>query len=295
MTTTVKQGYIEFPADWKHVESHGSGPFATRGMHKLEDGSTHIWSSCRHRKGFDPKIVTPAGEPQTKKRSSLFVWAPHKLNWWIAVLFMIGSFCFILGSVLFLAGVDNYFLIGLIFFVGSIFFTSAGYSQYNQSINAETAVGLGSQMHKRKWVAWQPDRIDFWVTFSQLFGTLMFNFNTFDAYLKLGWLGQDLTIWVPDMLGSILFQISGTLVVLEICHRWWCWQSRSLSWWITMINFVGCVAFLISAFLAFVRPDPLFENLATYATVFTLTGAICFFVGAYLMWPEMSAETTDGN
>ena len=57
-----------------------------------------------------------------------------------------------------------------------------------------------------------------------------------------------------------------------------------------MINFTGCVAFLISAFLAFVRPNPIFENLATWSTVFTLIGAVCFFVGAYLMWPEMAAE-----
>jgi hypothetical protein len=38
------------------------------------------------------------------------------------------------------------------------------------------------------------------------------------------------------------------------------------------------------------RPDPIFDNLATWATIFTLVGAVCFFVGAYLMWPEMAAE-----
>lgn len=58
-----------------------------------------------------------------------------------------------------------------------------------------------------------------------------------------------------------------------------------------MINFVGCVAFSISAILAFVRPEPVFDNLALFATIFTLIGAICFFVGAYLMWPEMSEES----
>jgi cytochrome c oxidase assembly factor CtaG len=62
-----------------------------------------------------------------------------------------------------------------------------------------------------------------------------------------------------------------------------------------MINFVGCVAFIISAFTAFVRPTPIFGNLATWATIFTLIGAICFFVGAYLMWPEMSVEPANEN
>jgi hypothetical protein len=169
MQATVKRGYIEFPADWQHVESHGSGPFTTRVVHQLEDGSTHIWSSRRHRKGYGPEVVTPAGEPRPKKRPSLFLWAPDKLNWWIAVLFMIGSACFILGSVLVLAGYSDFFVINAIFFAGSIFFTSAGYSQYNQSINAKTAVGVGQETPQRKWLAWQPVRLDFWVTFSQLF------------------------------------------------------------------------------------------------------------------------------
>jgi hypothetical protein len=48
--------------------------------------------------------------------------------------------------------------------------------------------------------------------------------------------------------------------------------------------------------VAFVRPNPIFDNLATWATIFTLIGAVCFLVGAYLMWPEMGAEEkADGH
>ena len=293
MTLTVKRGHLEFPDTWTYVGSSGIGPFVTRIEHQVEDGSTVIWSSRRHRKGFGPEIVTAAGQPVAKGRPSLFIWAPDQLNWWIALLFMIGASGFILGSLLFLGGYDNTFVNSAVFFVGSLFFTSAGYSQYYQSINADTVVGRGPQAHVRKWLAWQPRRIDFWVTFSQFLGTIMFNFNTFDAFLNLGWLGQDLAIWVPDVVGSILFQISGTLAVVELCHRWWCRRSRSLPWWSTMINFVGCVAFSISALMSFVRPDPLYDNLAVYATIFILIGAVCFFVGAYLMWPEMSIESKE--
>jgi hypothetical protein len=296
MTETVAHGHLQMPAEWKHLESYHVGPFLTRVSHERADGSTHIWSSRRHRKNFGPEVLTPEGKPQApKKRPSLFVWAPGELNWWIAVLFMIGSFGFILGSVLFLSGYSNGMVINATFFLGSVFFTSAGYSQYNQSINAATTVGSDSPATRRKWFALQPGRIDFWITFSQFLGTIMFNFNTFDAFLDLGWFGQDLAIWVPDMVGSVLFQISGTLAVFEVCHRWWCWQRRSFSWWITIINFIGCVAFLISAFMAFVRPNPIIENLATWATIFTLIGAVCFFVGAYLMWPEMSSEAIAEN
>ncbi|MCP3941747.1 MAG: hypothetical protein GY710_09740 [Desulfobacteraceae bacterium] len=293
MPTTIKRGQIEFPADWKHIESRGSGQFITRIVHQLEDSATYVWSSRRHRKGFGLEVVASGEKLPVKNRPSLVLWEPAKLNWWIAFLFMAGSLCFVFGSVLILVGYTNLFITNTIFFGGSIFFTSASYLQYNQSINALTAVGPGAQTHKRIWVAWQPSRLDFWVTFSQFLGTVMFNFNTFDAFLGLGWLGQDLVIWVPDMAGSILFQISGTLAVFEICHRWWCWQRRSISWVITMINFVGCVAFFCSAVFAFVWPSLIFKNLVVFTTIFTLIGAICFFVGAYLMWPEMSVEATE--
>ncbi|MGA7952035.1 MAG: hypothetical protein WCA07_00805 [Gloeobacterales cyanobacterium] len=44
----------------------------------------------------------------------------------------------------------------------------------------------------------------------------MFNVNTFDAMLPgLNWLQQDLTIWAPDFNGSVLFLVSGYLVVPE--------------------------------------------------------------------------------
>ncbi|AKB31100.1 hypothetical protein MSSIH_0410 [Methanosarcina siciliae HI350] len=287
MSTSIKRGYIYFPDTWEHIESQYVGPFATRIVHRRPDGTVDIRTSRRHRKRFGPE---PEPEAAEKKRPKYLLWRPRSLNWWIAVLFMIGASNFALGSVLFLAGFKRNIILTLIFFIGSIFFTSAGYSQYHQSINAETTVGGDVQNTKRKWLAWQPVRIDFWVTFSQFLGTIMFNFNTFDAFLNLGWIGQDLLIWVPDMVGSIFFQISGTLAVFEICHRWWCWRSRNIDWWITIINFVGCVAFLISAFLAYIRPDPIFDNLALWSTAFTLIGAVCFFVGAYLMWPEMARE-----
>jgi hypothetical protein len=83
-------------------------------------------------------------------------------------------------------------------------------------------------------------------------GTLLFNANTFDAMLPgLGWLQQDLAVWIPDFVGSILFLASGYLAFGETCHTYWAWKPQSLSWWITFTNLFGCVAFMISAFFAF--------------------------------------------
>jgi hypothetical protein len=286
MKETIKRGQISFSSEWEHIESQKVGPFVTRVVHRRNDGTLDVRTSRRHRKQFGPEVAE-------KKQHKYWLWRPRSLNWWIAVLFMIGSWHFVSGSLLILAGSTYVYLIDLIYFSGSVFFTCAGYSQYYQAINAPGAVdsqGHVSETGKRRYFGWQPDRIGFWATFPQFLGTLAFNVTTATAFISVAWFGYDVLVWIPDYVGSVLFLISGMAGVLELCNSFWCWQCKSLTWWIVMINFIGCVAFMISAFMAFVRPDPIFDNLATWATIFTLIGAVCFFVGAYLMWPEMAAE-----
>ena len=290
MTAMKKREYLNFPAEWEHIESHYVGPFLTRIVHRRPDGTLDVRTSRRHRKRFGPE---PAPEAAEKKRPKYLLWRPRSLNWWIAVLFMIGSWHFVSGSLLTLAGSSYLYVIDLIYFTGSIFFTSAGYSQYFQAINAPETVdekGQSPAPQPRRYFGWQPHRLDFWATFPQFLGTLAFNISTFMAFADVQWLGYDILVWVPDYVGSVLFLISGVAAVFEFCHRFCCWQLKSLTWWIVMINFIGCIAFMISAFVAFVRPNPIFGNLMTWATIFTLIGAVCFFVGAYLMWPEMAQE-----
>lgn len=201
----------------------------------------------------------------------LWVWEPKQLTWWIATLFMIGSAFFALGCVLYLAAIEHELILDSVFFVGSLFFTSAAYCQFHQSISG--------------------NKIAFYSALSQFIGTLMFNMNTFDAFFNLGWIEQDLLVWTPNILGSILFQISGCLAMKDLCKKWWCWNFQSIDWWIGVINFAGCVAFLISAVLSFVMPVPTPPIYAVWATIFTLLGACCFFIGAFLMWPEMSTRS----
>lgn len=198
----------------------------------------------------------------------LLVWQPKQLTWWIANLFMIGSAFFALGCILYLSNIQHELILDSVFFTGSLFFTSAAFCQFRQSLNA--------------------NKIIYYSALSQFIGTLMFNANTFDAFFNLGWIEHDLLVWTPNMLGSILFQLSGSLAMKDICKSWWCWKIQSIDWWIGSINFTGCVAFLISACLSFVSPSPISYALPVYATIFTLIGACCFFIGAFLMHPQMA-------
>ena len=53
----------------------------------------------------------------------------------------------------------------------------------------------------------------------QLFGTLLFNFNTADAMITgLSWRQQDALIWLPNMIGSICFLVASYLAYIEVSH-----------------------------------------------------------------------------
>ena len=123
-------------------------------------------------------------------------------------------------------------------------------------------------------------------------GTLLFNLNTFDAMIPgLSWLRQDFFVWAPDLIGSVLFLASGYLAFVETCHAHFAWRPSSLSWWLTLVNLLGCVGFMIASLFAVVLPGPEHGEMAMLAIAFTLQGAICFFVGSCLMLPEAITGT----
>ena len=106
----------------------------------------------------------------------------------------------------------------------------------------------------------------------------------------LDWLQQDLEIWAPDMAGSVLFLASGYLAFIECGHGRWSWQPRSLSWWITAVNLLGCVCFMISAVLAFTPPGGPAAEVVTLSILFTVLGALAFLIGSLLLLPEAAPE-----
>lgn len=279
----------------KLVEASGVWPFVSRRVFQSADGSKHIWSSRHHRKGLVHQGETTA-EPRRAfwDRLSRCLWAPRRLNWWIAILFATGAALFAAASLLSLAPRLTQTLslsvpdVNKMFFAGSIPFTLAAYLQLYQSANAGEPVPGAKHSGRRVFFGWQPGQIGWLSSALQFVGTILFNFNTFDAMLpSLNWFQQDLLIWVPDVAGSVLFLVSGYLAFVEICHAVWAWRPQSLSWWVVLTNLLGCVAFMISAVCAFIRPVPN-DSLMTLSVWFTLIGAIGFLLGSFLMLPEMS-------
>ncbi len=280
----------------KCVETKGPWPFVTRRVYLATDQSKWIWSSRHHRKRL---LLSAAGEPEniTVALSSC-LWMPLRLNWWIGVVFAIGSLLFVLASGLSLAphlaaawSLDSTG-INSIFFTGSIPFTIAAYLQIYQAANAGEFISNEAPETKRpKLIGWRPHDIGWLSSALQFLGTILFNINTFDAMLPgLDWLQQDLFVWAPDVVGSTLFLASGYLAFIETCHTHWAWKPLSISWWAVFTNLSGSVAFMISAVFALVLPGQPNVEVMTISVVFTLIGAFGFFIGSLLMIAETSAS-----
>jgi hypothetical protein len=228
-------------------------------------------------------------------------WAPGRLGWWVAISFMIGSALFAIGGAQ-ATWPDSGALqwidpgeVGWIFFVGSLFFTAAAYLQFVEALNNDVADRAASNdVSGRRWrfFGWRPHNLGFMASLVQLAGTVLFDFNTADALIAgLDWEGEDLLVWTPNMAGSICFLVASEFAVMEFSHHYWSFRPTSVSWWIVAINLLGSVFFQVSAVVSFVEPGSLMVDpwLANFST---LAGAICFFIGAYLLIPELFERPT---
>ncbi len=256
----------------------GLGPFVTFVEYERPDGLVARWESRRHRKQARPS----AGSAEHTW------WAPHARGWWIAMLFMVGSALFALGAVPGYAGMVGTKADSVTFFVGSVFFTSAGFLQYRESVDAG---GAGGRPHGwGKVFVYRPRQIDWWASAIQLVGTLYFNVSTGNAMrIDLTAQAAQQHVWRPDAVGSICFLVASGLAWFEVCHGWVAWSPTSLSWWITVLNLVGSIAFGVSAVAAFIVPSTGQLWNAELSNLGTFVGALCFLVGAFLLLPERTA------
>jgi hypothetical protein len=209
----------------------------------------------------------------------------------MAVLFAVGSTCFLVAAVAAQWASSPRDAIGVTFFVGSIFFTSASYLQYSETVNVER--DLGHQRGRRRWkpASWEPARIDWLAAAVQLVGTVFFNVTTFTGMKHgLSTSESNRRVWAPDALGSVCFLVSSELAYAEVCHRWVCVKRRSLSWRIVALNLLGSIAFGAAAIASLLEPSSGEPISARVANAGTALGGLCFLVAALALMPEAAAE-----
>ncbi len=256
------------PDQGRTGRTRGFGPFVTFIEYERPNGVLEKWESRRQR----------------KSRMGGIWWAPRSRSWWIGILFAIGSILFALGAVPGCAQALGRLLDSVTFFIGSLFFTSAALLQYSESVDADKKPPAGRW---RRLMSVRPRQIDWWAGGIQLIGTLYFNVSTAVA------ISTDLSaqtarhhVWRPDAVGSVCFLVASGLAWFEVCHGWASWAPRRVSWWITLLNLAGSVAFGVSAVASYVVPATGQIRNLERSNLGTFVGALCFLVGAVLLLPE---------
>ncbi len=214
---------------------------------------------------------------------------PALLNAAIAWLFVVGSSCFVLGSVPAYANAVGGPVDGITYFVGSIFFTAASFAQLLQAQSpAMTGVDEVEQRTRasvRLW-NWLPHDRGWLAAATQFPGTVFFNISTLAALThNASAAEQNRYVWRPDLFGSTLFLVASAFGVLAVSARFFSLQTRSLPWRIAWLNMVGSILFMASALASYVIPSTDELVSTRVAVAGTLFGAVCFLTGAVLMFP----------
>ncbi|MFJ9949765.1 hypothetical protein [Kitasatospora sp. NPDC091207] len=270
--------------------AEGAGPFTTRLTWRLAEGGSAVWESRLARKRGALRVRAEGGaEAPPRSADEVALRRLRTLNTLAAVAFTIGGALFALGAAVAQAGSLSATGIASIYFAGGLFFNTGGYTSLLQAINAPRRSGATDSLvtHGWRWWSYEPARIDWLSTFVLFAGTLVFGVNLLDSFLQgLSAQQENRLIWAPDLVGCVLFLVSGHLALVEVCHGRPCWRSRSLGWWIVAVNQFGSVFFLVSALAAFTRPETGSLVNVDIANWGTLAGAVCFSAGGVLQFFE---------
>jgi hypothetical protein len=219
----------------------GGGPFTSRLVWRLSGGGQATWESRLARRRGAVAVRSEAGAaPITVQAPRAIVERLRRVNLIAACAFVVGGSLFALGAAIAQLGSGNATASASIYFAGGIFFSTGGYASLLGAINApRSLVPDGTPAAGRwRWWSYEPGRIDWLSTFVLFAGTLAFGISLISAFLKgLTTQQENRLIWSPEMIGCILFLISGHLAMGEICHRFRpCLRRRDLGWAIVAIN-----------------------------------------------------------
>jgi hypothetical protein len=234
----------------------GRGQFVSRVRWQHPDGSTVTWESRTARKRGFIEVLRDGIVERIRARPAVAI-RLGRCNTVSGISFFLGGGLFTLGAVLSQVGTTPAETLDWIFLAGGFFFSTGAYVAIVQEINSPHGIGADGALIERRWRWWayEPNRPG-WVSAFVLFcGTLAFAVSLVNVFLQgLETKQVDRLIWAPEMIGCVLFLISGHIGIIEVCHGRFRLIPNSLGWWIVTVNQLGSWLFLASGLAAFVRP-----------------------------------------
>jgi len=272
------QDTFELPSDARAPRTGGRGSLVSRVQWHQPDGSTAVWESRVARKrGFIEVVHAGIAKRITARPADVV--RLRRCNDVSGLSFVLGGALFTLGALLAQYGGATLHTIDWTFLIGGFWFSTGAYVALVQELNSPRKIGDDGALAARpwRWWAYEPNRPGWVAAFVLFCGTSAFAISLVDAFLSGLSAGQDdRLVWAPEMVGCILFLISGHIGVLEVCHGRFRVMTSSLGWWIVIVNQIGSWLFMLSGLAAFVRPvtgEAVSVELINWGTAL---GAACF-------------------
>lgn len=285
------------PPDWTLKTERGGGQFTSRVTWLLPDGGSATWASRAARKRGRIEVRARDGalrvaalvHPATATRL-------RRLNWVTAIAFTVGGLLFALGALVAEVGSGDALSAASIYLLGGVFFSTGGYASLLGAINGPRVLERDGTLRSEGWRWWsyEPMRIEWLATFVLFAGTLAFGVSLVDSFLEgLSTQQTNRLIWSPEMIGCVMFLISGHLSMVEVCDGRPRLLPRQLDWWIVAVNQLGSLLFFISALAGFTSPETGGVINVDVANWGTFGGALCFAIGGILQAFERPSGGSD--
>jgi hypothetical protein len=272
------QDTFELPSDARVQRTGGRGSLVSRVQWQHADGSTATWESRLARKRGFIEVVRDGVVERIMARPAVAV-RLRRCNDLSGVSFVLGGALFALGALLAQYGAATLPTIDWTFLIGGFWFSTGAYVALVQELNSPRKIGDDGTLVAQpwRWWAYEPNRPGWVAAFVLFCGTLAFAISLVGAFMSGLSTGQDdRLIWAPEMVGCILFLLSGHIAILEVCHGRYRLMTSSLGWWIVIVNQIGSWLFMLSGLAAFVRPatgEAISVGLINWGTAL---GAACF-------------------
>jgi hypothetical protein len=195
----------------------------------------------------------------------------RRTNLVASIAFTIGGSLFAIGAWVAQVGDGDATTAACIYFAGGLFFNTGGY--------ASVVLTSNKPGERWKWWAYKPYDLAWLSAFVLFAGTIAFGISLLDSFLDgLTTKGENRLIWAPEVVGCILFLISGRIGLRDVGRR----PRWDLGWGVVAINQLGSILFMISAVAAFIRPETSSVVNVDVANWGTFTGALCFAIGGVM-------------
>ncbi|HEY5881200.1 MAG TPA: hypothetical protein VIU11_19970 [Nakamurella sp.] len=249
------QDVFEVPADAQVRQTGGRGPLISRLRWEHPDGSTVTWESRQARKRGFIEVIRNGIIERIMARPAVAV-RLRRCNDLSGLSFFLGGGLFTIGALMAQYEAATVATIDWTFLIGGFWFSTGAYAALVQEINSPRRIGADGALAAQpwRWWAYEPKRPGWVAAFVLFCGTLAFAISLLDAFMALDVQQENRLIWAPEMVGCILFLVSGHIGIIEVCHGRLRLMTSSLGWWIVIVNQIGSWLFMLSGLAAFVRP-----------------------------------------